>query len=61
MNISLPQEMREFTEADVARNGYGTSSEYIRALVRDARKRRDEVNASAAGVPRGQRIGRAGQ
>jgi antitoxin ParD1/3/4 len=39
MNISLPDEMKVFVEAQVAREGHASASEYIRALIRDAQKR----------------------
>jgi antitoxin ParD1/3/4 len=39
MNISLPDEMKAFIEAQVAHEGYASASEYFRALVRDAQKR----------------------
>lgn len=34
MNISLPEAMKEFIDAQVAMRGYGTSSEYVRDLIR---------------------------
>lgn len=34
MNISLPDSLKAFVEDEVARRGYGTSSEYIRELIR---------------------------
>ena len=34
MNISLPDTLREFVEGQVASAGYGTSSEYVRELIR---------------------------
>ena len=34
MNISLPDQLRAFIDDQVAEHGYGTSSEYIRMLVR---------------------------
>jgi antitoxin ParD1/3/4 len=40
MNISLPDEMKEFVEAQMAQEGYASASEYLRALIRDAQKRR---------------------
>lgn len=39
MNISLPDEMKVFVEAQMAREGYASASEYLRALIRDAQKR----------------------
>lgn len=34
MNISLPDDLKDFIDQQVAENSYMTSSEYIRALVR---------------------------
>ncbi len=34
MNISLPEPMKAFIDERVADGGYGTSSEYIRELIR---------------------------
>ena len=40
MNISVPDEMKAFVEAQMAEEGYASASEYLRALIRDAQKRR---------------------
>ena len=40
MNISLPDEMKAFIESQVGQEGYATASEYLRALIRDAQKRK---------------------
>lgn len=34
MNISLPETMKAFVDEQVERRGYGTSSEYVRELIR---------------------------
>jgi antitoxin ParD1/3/4 len=34
MNISLPDSLKSFVDEQVARRGYGTSSEYVRELIR---------------------------
>jgi antitoxin ParD1/3/4 len=34
MNISLPDQLKSFVDEQVAERGYGTSSEYIRELIR---------------------------
>jgi antitoxin ParD1/3/4 len=39
MNISLPAEMKAFVEAQMARDGYASASEYLRALIRDDQRR----------------------
>jgi len=39
MNISVPDEMKAFVEAQMAQEGYASASEYLRSLIRDAQKR----------------------
>lgn len=34
MNISLPDTLKSFVDAQVGQRGYGTSSEYVRELIR---------------------------
>lgn len=34
MNISLPDSLKAFIDEQVSRGGYGTSSEYVRELIR---------------------------
>lgn len=34
MNISLPDSLKTFVDEQVSRRGYGTSSEYVRELIR---------------------------
>jgi antitoxin ParD1/3/4 len=34
MNVSLPEAMKAFVDEQVDERGYGSSSEYIRALIR---------------------------
>lgn len=38
MNVSLPDDLKVFVDEQVATGGYGTTSEYIRELIREARK-----------------------
>jgi len=47
MNISLPDEMKVFVEAQMAHEGYASASEYLRALIRDAQKRRAKQELEA--------------
>lgn len=42
LNISLPESMRSFIEDQTQRGGFGTASEYLRSLIRDAQKRQAE-------------------
>jgi antitoxin ParD1/3/4 len=60
MNISLPESMREWVEQRITAEGYGTASEYFRALVREDQKRKareeldrkliDALDSGPAGV-----------
>lgn len=48
MNISLPDDMKAFIEAEAARQGFGTISEYMRAVIRETQvkaARRKQVDA----------------
>lgn len=47
MNISLPDEMKAFVESQMATEGYASASEYLRALIRDAQKRRAKQELEA--------------
>ena len=38
MNISLPEEMKDFVEQQVSTRGYSSASEYVRELVRADQK-----------------------
>lgn len=35
MNISLPDSLKSFVDEQVTQRGYGTSSEYVRELIRN--------------------------
>lgn len=39
MNISLPRALKSFVEEQVASRGYGTTSEYVRELIRGDQER----------------------
>lgn len=57
MNISLPDTLKAFVDQQVNSRGYGTSSEYVRELIRrdqDAQRLREmllEGASSPAGAP----------
>ena len=46
MNVSLPEELKEYVEAQT-KSGYSTPSEYVRELIRQDQKRRakDKLDA----------------
>lgn len=39
MNISLPDNLKQFVDQQVSTAGYGTSSEYVRELIRHDQER----------------------
>lgn len=39
MNISLPDQLRDWVDGQVASRGYGNTSEYVRELIRRDRER----------------------
>ena len=54
MNVSLPDSLKEFVDAQVQLRGYGTSSEYIRELIRrdhDRTRLRDLLLQGASSPP----------
>jgi antitoxin ParD1/3/4 len=56
MNVSLPESLKSFVDEQVATRGYGTSSEYVRALIRQDRDRqnlRGLLLEGAASAPAG--------
>lgn len=74
MNISLPENLKAFVDDQVSQRGYGTSSEYVRELIRKDQERqqlRALLLAGAASAPEAvadaayfeglrQRVGKAG-
>jgi len=54
MNISLPESLKSFVDQQVSERGYGTSSEYVRELIRkdqDRQRLRGVLLAGAATAP----------
>jgi len=54
MNISLPDSLKSFVDEQVSERGYGTSSEYVRELIRkdqDRQRLRSLLLAGAASAP----------
>ena len=54
MNISLPETLKDFVDEQVNERGYGTSSEYVRELIRKDQDRhhlRGLLLAGAASAP----------
>jgi antitoxin ParD1/3/4 len=40
MNISMPESMKAFVEEQATQKGYGTPSEYLRAVIRGLQERK---------------------
>lgn len=53
MNISLPVGLKSFVDERVATEGYGTSSEYVRELIRRDKDRRQFKEHLLAGLQSG--------
>jgi len=54
MNVSLPDTLKSFVDEQVAQRRYGTSSEYVRELIRkdqDRQQLRGLLLAGAASTP----------
>ncbi|MCK0508579.1 ribbon-helix-helix domain-containing protein [Aromatoleum anaerobium] len=54
MNISLPDSLKAFVDSQVSERGYGTSSEYVRELIRkdqDRQRLGGLLLAGAASAP----------
>ena len=54
MNISLPETLKAFVDEQVSQRGFGTSSEYVRELIRKDQDRlhlRGLLLAGAASAP----------
>ena len=50
MNISLPDALKQFVDSQVATAGYGTSSEYVRQLIRRDQEREQLRNLLLTGA-----------
>jgi antitoxin ParD1/3/4 len=40
LHISLPESLKEFVKEEVAEGGYGTPSDYVRSLLRQAKEQK---------------------
>ena len=50
MNISLPDSLKSFVDEQVGARGYGTSSEYVRELIRKDQDRQQLLGLLRAGA-----------
>lgn len=47
MNISLPEPLKDFVDRQIATGRYSSTSEYVRALIREDEKRKTEERLEA--------------
>jgi antitoxin ParD1/3/4 len=47
VTISLPESLKQFVDAQVARKGYGNVSEYFRSLLREAQQKEADARLEA--------------
>ena len=52
MNISLPDTLKDFVDKQVGARGFGTSSEYVRELIRKDQDRQQLRGLLLAAAPR---------
>lgn len=57
MNVSLPDPMKEWVEAQTATGRYSNSSDYIRDLIRRDQERNDKIAAMQKFVDEGRESG----
>ena len=50
MNVSLPEALKSFVDEQVKQRGYGTSSEYVRELIRRDQSRQQLRNLLLTGA-----------
>lgn len=60
MNISVPDPMKDWVQAQIEDGKYASSSDYVRDLIRKDQLQRDKLSALQAAITRGIESGRAG-
>lgn len=56
MNVSLPEDLKSFVDERVADDGYGSTSEYVRHLIRHDRERQQLRSLILAGASSGRGV-----
>ena len=57
MNISLPESMKDWVEAQIATGNYASASDYVRDLIRDHREYREKREALIQALIEGEESG----
>jgi len=60
MNISLPQQMREWIDFQIESGEYSNNSDYVRDLIRRDKKHREKIEAMQSAITQGIESGSAG-
>jgi len=53
MNVSLPDPMKKWVEAQVKGGQYGNASDYVRDLIRRDRQEREQIKALQKAITKG--------
>lgn len=53
MNVSLPDRMKDWVEAQIASGKYASSSDYVRDLIRRDQERREKLATLQAAITEG--------
>jgi len=53
MNISLPEQMRDWVQDQIEEGKYSSSSDYVRDLIRKDQESRDKVQAMQKAITKG--------
>ena len=61
MNISEPEPMKDWVQAQIDQGKYASSSDYVRDLIRKDQKERDKLAALQAAITLGIESGEAGE
>jgi len=61
MNISLPDQMRSWVQAQIDEGQYASSSDYVRDLIRKDQHRREAQRALQEAITQGIESGSAGE
>ena len=61
MNISVPDPMKDWVQAQVDDGKYASSSDYVRDLIRKDQQQQDKLMALQAAITLGIESGRAGE
>lgn len=61
MNISVPDPMKDWVQAQIDEGKYASSSDYVRDLIRKDQERKDKLAALQAAITLGVESGEAGK